>query len=161
MTEREFRANVMPLRRLMYGLALRMGIPPDDAADAVQETQIRLWCHRESIPVEDKELKLYCMASMRNECLTRIRRQKSTEQLNETVSASDEVYETFDFNDTKNQIERIIETLPKGQQDVIRLSAFGECDTEEIAKILGQTKVNVRQLLSRGRKRIRELIGER
>ena len=41
MTEKEFRQRVVPLQRLMYGLALKMGMPPDDAADVVQETQIK------------------------------------------------------------------------------------------------------------------------
>lgn len=42
MTESEFRQKVMPLRRQMYGLGLRMGISPDDTADAVQETAFDL-----------------------------------------------------------------------------------------------------------------------
>ena len=40
MTEQEFRQRVLPLQRLMYGVALKMGMPPDDAADAVQETHV-------------------------------------------------------------------------------------------------------------------------
>ncbi|MDE6027304.1 MAG: RNA polymerase subunit sigma-70, partial [Muribaculaceae bacterium] len=50
MEEKEFRQKVMPLQRMMYALALKLGLPPDDAADAVQETQLRLWRGREGLP---------------------------------------------------------------------------------------------------------------
>ncbi len=74
MTEREFRERVLSLRRLMYGVALKMGIPPDDAADAVQEALVKLWRHRDGIPGNPGESRLYCMAALRNECLSLIRR---------------------------------------------------------------------------------------
>ena len=35
MTEQEFRQRVLPLQHLMYGVALKTGLPPDDAADAL------------------------------------------------------------------------------------------------------------------------------
>lgn len=160
MTEQEFRTKVMPLRRLMYGVALRMGIPPDDAADAVQETQIRLWRRREGIPPDAAELKLYCMASMRNECLTRIKLRKATQPIEEAISKSSGEPDFLEIKDTQSQIEIMIRRLPKGQRDAIRLSAFGEYETSEIADALGQTETNVRQLLSRGRKRLREMMNK-
>lgn len=63
MTEKEFRQRVVPLQRLMYGLALKMGMPPDDAADVVQETQIKLWRHRVDIPDDDGALRMYSLST--------------------------------------------------------------------------------------------------
>ena len=65
MTEKEFRQRVLPLQRLMYGLALKMGMPPDDAADVVQETQIKLWRHRVDIPDDDGALRMYSLSTLR------------------------------------------------------------------------------------------------
>ncbi len=45
----------------MYGLALKMGMPPDDAADVVQETQIKLWRHRVDIPDDEGALRMYSL----------------------------------------------------------------------------------------------------
>lgn len=74
MTEKEFRQRVLPLQRLMYGLALKMGMPPDDAADVVQETQIKLWRHRVDIPDDDGALRMYSLSTLRRECITMMRR---------------------------------------------------------------------------------------
>lgn len=76
MTEKEFRQRVLPLQRLMYGLALKMGMPPDDAADVVQETQIKLWRHRVDIPDDDGALRMYSLSTLRRECITMMRRRK-------------------------------------------------------------------------------------
>lgn len=99
MTEKEFRQRVMSLHRLMYGMALRMGMPPDDAADA-------------------------------------------------------------EYRDTRAAIERLIDSLPEGQRTAIRLSSFGGLDNNEIAATTGLSEANVRQLLSRGRRKLRELWNE-
>lgn len=159
MTEQEFRQRVLPLQRLMYGVALKMGMPPDDAADVVQETQVRLWRRRDGIPEDSTELRLYCMAALRNECISAFRRQKPAVALDEAVDLrAPEDDGSTEFRDTRRRIEVLIDSLPKGQSRVIRLSSFGGLDNSEIAEATGQTENNVRQLLSRGRRRLRELL---
>lgn len=158
MTEQEFRQNILPLQRRMYGIALRMGIPPDDAADAVQETQIKLWRRRDGIPKEEAELRLYCIAAFRNECISMLRRTRPTVGLDEAAELGEEEMETAEYRDTRHWIEALIDRLPAGQGRAIRLSGFGGFDNTEIAEATGQTENNVRQLLSRGRRRLRELI---
>ncbi len=158
MTEQEFRQKVLPLQRQMYGIALRMGIPPDDAADAVQETQIKLWRRRDGIPEADSELRLYCLAAFRNECISMLRRSRPIVGLDEAAELRGDETETTEYRDMKHRIETLIDRLPAGQSRVIRLSGFGGLDNTEIAEATGQTENNVRQLLSRGRKRLREMI---
>lgn len=158
MTEQEFRQKVLPLQRQMYGIALRMGIPPDDAADAVQETQIKLWRRRDGIPESDSELRLYCLAAFRNECISMLRRSRPIVGLDEAAELRGDETETTEYRDMKHRIETLIDRLPAGQSRVIRLSGFGGLDNTEIAEATGQTENNVRQLLSRGRRRLREMI---
>lgn len=159
MTEQEFRQRVLPLQRLMYGAALKMGMPPDDAADAVQETQVKLWRRRDGIPDDSGELRLYSMAALRNECISMLRRKKPSVALEEAAElrAPEETSST-EYRDTRRRIEILIDSLPPGQGKVIRLSSFGGLDNSEIAEATGQTENNVRQLLSRGRRRLRELL---
>lgn len=168
MTEREFRERVLSLRRLMYGVALKMGIPPDDAADAVQEALVKLWRHRDGIPENPGESRLYCMAALRNECLSLIRRRPPAsaasagipleEAADVKASPDNDTGLVAEYNDTRRHIEILIDTLPPGQRDAIRMSGFGGLDNSEIAEATGQTENNVRQLLSRGRRRLRELL---
>lgn len=159
MTEQEFRQRVLPLQRLMYGVALKMGLPPDDAADAVQETQVRLWRRRDRIPDNDAELKLYCMAALRNECISALRRRKPSVALEEAEQLkTPEEESSAEYRDTRRRIETLIDSLPGSQGKVIRMSSFGGLDNAEIARATGNTENNVRQLLSRGRRRLRELL---
>lgn len=76
MTEQEFRQLVIPLQKLMFGIALKMGLAPNDAADAVQETQIKLWRHRDGIPEDPGDLRLYSMAAVRRQCISMLRSRK-------------------------------------------------------------------------------------
>lgn len=158
MTEQEFRERVMPLQRMMYGIALKMGIPPDDAADAVQETQVRLWRHRSGIPEPPQECRLYCLAALRNECLTAIRRTRPVEPLEEAGQQIADMPDETEYRDTRRRIEILIDRLPGGQRDVIRMSGFGGLENNEIAEATGLSENNIRQLLSRGRRRLREMM---
>lgn len=159
MEEKEFRQRVMPLQRLMYALALRLGLPPDDAADAVQETQLKLWRGRDGIPEDLPGLKAYCMTSIRNECLSLLRRRKETSPI-ETAKGVviESVVSDVEAKDVRRRMEQFIDSLPDGQRKVIRLSSFGEFDVMEISEATGFTPGNVRQLLSRARKRLREMV---
>lgn len=158
MTEQEFRHRVLPLQRAMYGIALRMGIPPDDAADAVQETLLRLWRRREGIPPDPGQSRMYCLAAFRNECVSQLRRSHPSVPLEEAAEIRGEETEETEYRDTRRHIEILIDSLPRGQRRAVRLSSFGGLDNTEIAVATGQTENNVRQLLSRGRRRLRDLI---
>ncbi len=65
-----------------------------------------------------------------------------------------------EYRDQRQRIKNLIDSLPPGQRDVLRLSAFGGLDNSEIAEVTGMSESNVRQLLSRGRKRLRELFNK-
>lgn len=88
-----------------------------------------------------------------------LRRKKPSVALEEAAElrAPEETSST-EYRDTRRRIEILIDSLPPGQGRVIRLSSFGGLDNSEIAEATGQTENNVRQLLSRGRRRLRELL---
>lgn len=49
-----------------------------------------------------------------------------------------------------------LQTLPEKERQAVELTAFAGYSSEDIAAELKVTKVNARQLLSRGRKRLRD-----
>ena len=74
-------------------------------------------------------------------------------ELSETVS----VVADIEQKQEAQFIEYIIDQLPKQQREVIKLRHFENCTSDEIENILGISSVNVRVLLSRARKKVKEL----
>ena len=160
MTEQEFKSRVLPLKSAMYSVALRMGIPPDEAADAVQDTLIGLWRASDRIPGDAAEGRAYCMRAFRNCCISALRRRRENISLEAASAFVAACSDRTEYADTRRQIGVLIDSLPAGQRDAIRLTAFGDMDSGEVARATGQTEANVRQLLSRGRRRLRELMSK-
>ncbi len=64
--------------------------------------------------------------------------------------------EDLTVKDEARQIKEIITRLPEMQQRIVVLRDVKGCSYEEIEHITGLNSTNVRVLLSRGRKKIRE-----
>lgn len=163
MEEKEFRQRVMPLQCKMYTIALRLGMAPDDAVDAVQETLLKLWRARGGIPEQDAGLNAYCMTALRNECISFLRRRKEIYSLDDIDGKELKTHpgvHSFESEEEKNRIKQFIESLPEGQRIVIKLSSYDGYEIQEISEATGYSLSNVRQLLSRGRKRLRVLLNE-
>ncbi|MEN9918610.1 MAG: hypothetical protein RL662_1046 [Bacteroidota bacterium] len=154
-----FKNTFMPHHQKMYRTAYRLVEDSSDAKDLVQEAYVKLWSKRNELShVENMEA--YCTVILRNLCLDFLRtKNKYQIQSTEDVIISDNALLTVDleFEDDINHLNAIIEQLPQQQRDVIRLRHFEEYSNEEIEKLLGLTSVNVRVLLSRARKKIKEL----
>lgn len=159
MNEKEFRQLVVPLGNKMYACAIRSGLPSDDAADIVQEALLRLWRAREGIPKDEAGSKAYCFVSFRNLCISHYQRKKDTIPLESVAGLrAGPDNDSVEMNDTQRNIIRLIEKLPDNQRTVIKMSSFGGFEISEIAEATGFTAVNVRKLLSRARKALREMI---
>lgn len=88
-----------------------------------------------------------------------IKSRRATEGLDEfTGIVAEESTVGMEYQETTLRVEAAINSLPDNQQKAIRLSSFEHLSNEEIADVMGVTNVNVRALLSRGRKRLRELL---
>lgn len=159
MREPEFRERVMSLQRLMYSIALKTGLSPDSSGDVVQETLLKLWRARKVLPDEDALLRAYCLRVLRNECVSFFRCSRPNTSLEEadTLKSPPDSMET-EACDTQRYIERLINTLPEAQRRIIRMSCLSGFSVSEISEATGFTPENIRQLLSRGRKRLRLLL---
>lgn len=161
MEDKEFRHIVLPLQERLYALGVRLGLPPDEAADALQDTLLRLWRGRGGLPPDRREAIAYCTIAYRNTCLTQLKRMLRTVSLEDADFT--EVYSessSFEEKEFREGIGMLIGRLPNNQRIVVRLNLFGELGIEEIAEVTGYSSANVRQLLSRGRKRLREMMAQ-
>ncbi len=155
MTGQEFRALILPLQDAMYRVAFLQLRQEDDAADVVQDTILRLWQKHDEIS-ESLNHKSYCLTAVRNGALSRIRSREECVEIPESIPASDNVEDSLESKESLSLVRKAIASLPSNQREVIRLSSDMGYSNDEIAHITGLTPVNVRALLSRGRRRIRE-----
>lgn len=156
MTHAEFIANVLPLHDDMYRLASAMCGSADDASDAVQETMMKLWKARNGIPSGDVATPAYCMKALKANTITLLSRRRHNETLEDRLNDTD-ADSRLELDDTQRTLTRIIDSLPENQRIVMRLIAVEGCDYTTAAKLTGFSETNVRKLLSRARKHIREV----
>lgn len=154
-----FKQLLLPLYPRLQRVALRMLGNVEDAEDMVQEVYMKLWGKREELP-DVQNMEAYCVALTKNMCIDRLRLAEvdrvDVDDVPLSLAAADDVASLLERQDTIEQVKLIIETLPEKQQQVITLRDIRDCTFEEIEERTGLTAVNVRALLSRARKTIRE-----
>ena len=154
-----FKQLLLPLYPRLQRVALRMLGNVEDAEDMVQEVYMKLWNKREELP-DVQNMEAYCVALTKNMCIDRLRLAEvdrvDVDDVPLSLAAADDVASQLERQDAVEQVKLIIETLPEKQQQVITLRDIRDCTFEEIEEQTGLTAVNVRALLSRARKTIRE-----
>ena len=151
----------MPLQQMLYREAYRMLGDRFEAEDAVQNLYMRLWEQKERLDdlVSPKE---YCLRALKNICIDRWRRMRARD---EEVDFVEEISEAnappdTDREEAKEFVEHFLATLPERQQRVMTMQMQGN-SIEEIAEVTELTEGNVKVMLSRIRKRFRELYYKR
>ena len=154
-----FKQLLLPLYPRLQRVALRILGNVEDAEDMVQEVYMKLWNKREELP-DVQNMEAYCVALTKNMCIDRLRLAEvdrvDVDDFPLSLAAADDIASQLERQDAVEQVKLIIETLPEKQQQVITLRDIRECTFEEIEEQTGLTAVNVRALLSRARKTIRE-----
>ena len=154
-----FKQLLLPLYPRLQRVALRLLGNAEDAEDIVQEVYLKLWSKRDALP-DVQDVEAYCVTLTKNMCIDRLRIAEAdkadVDEVPTMLAATDDVEAQVERHDAVEQVKRIIETLPEHQQQVITLRDMEDCSFEEIAEQTGLTAVNVRMLLSRARRTIRE-----
>ena len=151
----------MPLQKMLYREAYRMLGDRFEAEDAVQNLYVRLWEQKERLDdlVSPKE---YCLRALKNICIDRWRRMRARD---EEVDFVEEISEAnappeVERGEAAEFLEHFLATLPERQQRVMTMQMQGN-SIEEIAEVTELTEGNVKVMLSRIRKRFRELYYKR
>ncbi len=153
MDKGQFEIEILPLYRRIYMMCLAMVSDADEAADAVQETFVVLWERRMQLDTV-VSIESYARTIARNVCIKRLKSQRMSASLDKITEQADSSTES---SEGTGHLLRLIKRLPDRQRIVMTLSAIGGCSNEEICRMTGDTPENVRQLLSRARKRFKEL----
>lgn len=160
----EFSQRIMPHSRRMFAVAYRYMQQPEEAEDVLQDVMLKLWQIRLQLPPDPKLLP-YLLSMVRNLCIDRLRARHTINNNMEisNIAELDIGDSPADIDDRVEEKDRLrhmlglIAQLPPDQQEVLRLKAFDDLSTEEIAEKMNIKPETVRQHLSRGRKKLREL----
>lgn len=160
----DFKLQFLPCHPKLYRVAFRLMGNARDAEDMVQEAYLKLWNKRNELSgIANTEA--YCVTLVKNLCYDVLRRVqpedagRTPEELNLSTD-TDSIAREVEQRDEANQVKRLIGQLPEQQRRVILLRDVNECSFEEIEQVTGLNAVNIRVLLSRARKKIREQFNE-
>ncbi len=146
----------------LFGFARRLGLTDEQAADAVQETLLRLWreLHR-GRPIEDRSAwafrTLYRIAMDEH----RLRRRLAGlwDRLQREGDRSSGRSETTDREDSLT-VWAQVDRLPARQRHVLYLRYRADLPFDEVAGVLGITSGAARTLASRALERVRRELAD-
>jgi RNA polymerase sigma factor (sigma-70 family) len=148
--------------RRAYNLCYRITGSPDDAADATQETFLKLL---ERLPgLGDRELNFgsYLLTAARHasyDAIARRRRMTPSDAIPDSalppVAGADEPA-LLDAH--QEQIRMANEQLPARQREVLALRELEELSYDQVAEIMGMNRNSVAQLISRARLNLRDAL---
>lgn len=131
--------------------ALHFTDDPKAAEDIVQDAFVALWERKGEV----KEFKPYLYASVRNRCLTYIKKQGISIAGSLETSLSDE--ELAERSETESRLWTAIDSLPERRRQVFLMSKRDGLKYEDIAYMLGISVNTVRNHIAKALEALRNL----
>lgn len=160
MDANDFKRKFLPYHRKLYRAAFHLTGNAQDAEDMVQEAYLKLWKRRDELPTDIANLEAYCVTLVKNICHDALRLARPDEDGRPPeelpIAGSTNVAHEVEVKDEARQVMTLIGRLPEQQQQIMRMRDVEDRPYEEIEQATGLTPVNIRVLLSRARKKIRE-----
>lgn len=159
--------------KLVYNFAFRATASWSQAEDLTQATFTALWrraCQGNVDPLQHESAAPVLLSMVRLEVTNQARASKRRLRLVEKVKGQrwrdvEDVDDWVEQEAGMARVRRVLELLPKDQQDVIELVAWSGLDMAKCARVLGVPVGTVKSRLSRARKKlatseIADLLGE-
>lgn len=155
----EFKQRFLAYSGLIYRYAIAVTGDRMDAEDIVQEVYEKLWKLRETLSMVEND-EAYVVSVTRNCSLDHLRK-KSRHRITAITPALEpeddgEVLAGLEAKEQLQQVEQLLSTLPENQQRAICLRHYAGQPLSEIAAVMQLTEMNVRQLLSRARRNLKD-----
>lgn len=155
-----FRNDVLPLKNVLYRLALRITMNREEAEDIVQDTLIKVWNKRDDWQ-ELASIEAFSLAVCRNLALDRAKSAANTnvrleEHGTDSADTAGGPYERAMQRDRIDTVKRIIDGLPEKQKSCMQLRDFEGKAYKDIALILGITEEQVKVNIFRARQTVKQ-----
>lgn len=160
MDANDFKRKFLPYHRKLYRAAFHLMGNAQDAEDMVQEAYLKLWKRRDELPTDIANLEAYCVTLVKHVCHDTLRLAhleedgRPPEEL--PIVGNTNVAHEVELKDEAHQVMTLIGQLPDQQRQIMQMRDVEDLAYEEIEKATGLTSANIRVLLSRARKKIRE-----
>lgn len=157
MNAEEFKDIFLPYHQKLFRIAFRIVENKNDAEDLLQDTYTKLWMKRD-IFAEINNAESFAVTILKNTCLDFLRRTKNTVsgEYDRTVPEQDSLATYLDRQDEIDHILLWMKKLPEQQRRVMQLKHWEGYSNEEIEEITGLTTANIKTILSRTRRKIKE-----
>ncbi len=160
MTEQEFKETVLPHHSMMLAEAMRLLKNRDEALDCLQDAVTALWKTRGELS-KVSHIKAYCIKSVTNRALEMIRqRHAANTDISNDILSEASPSSAVESKENITILREAIRHLPESERKVVVLKAIRGMTSDEIAEASGLTAANVRVLLHRGRKRIKDYLNK-
>jgi len=160
MTANEFNTQVVPLSSKLYKYAYRFLQDQEQSKDAVQDVFIKLWTQRDRLS-ELTSLEAFAVRITRNHCLDMIKSRHTVsmdvndyfrDRITDESDPEKELYKS----DSMKRLGQIINGLTEPHRTVLQMRDIDGYSNSEIGKVLGLSEGNVRVVLSRARRKVKE-----
>ena len=159
MDAREFKQRFMPHHRLLYRVAYHLTGNAQDAEDLLQDLYLKLWQKHDDLPDEAAK-EAYLVSMMRHLFVDqhRLKRLDASAELKNADGPPDErsLDRQIDARDEVTQMEGLINELSERDAKVIRMHLMDDRSYEEIERDTGLTQGNIRIIVMRTRKKLKE-----
>lgn len=163
-----FRNDVLPLKNILFRLAMRITLDSAEAEDIVQETMIKVWNKREDWHTIDS-MEALCMTICRNLAIDKTRKMANNNQSLDDDCSAEQADRSYNANpeeqtmqhDRLQIVKQLISKLPEKQRTVIQLRDFEGKTYKEIALIMGVSEEQVKVNLFRARQTIKQRFSEK
>jgi len=157
MGQNKFNTILLPIKDKLFRLALSITGNKEDAEDVVQDVLLHILKKDDWEQIESIEA--YCFRSTRNRALDTIAL-KDNQAIalpdNFDYSLPEDIERRIEAQEQIDLIEKWVTKLPENQQTIFRLREIEELSYKEIASILNITDEQVKTILFRLRRKLRE-----
>jgi len=159
MDAREFKQRFMPHYRLLYRVAYHLTGNEQDAEDLLQDLYLKLWQKRDDLP--DETINDAYLATMMRNLFVDQRRLKhvdaSAELKNEDGPPDERSLDRqIDARDEVRQMEGLINELSERDAKIIQMHLVEDCSYEEIERDTGLSQGNIRIIVMRTKKKLKQ-----
>lgn len=156
----DLRRDILPLKDMMYRLALRITLNSQEAEDVVQDVMIRVWRERERFDGgEITNAEAYAMRAVRNLALDRQRLKVNRTASFDALPGGGEIFggvaespeQDLLRREKAHSIRELMAELPEKQRTAMHLRDFEGRSYREIAELMQVTEEQVKVSIHRAR----------